>query len=53
MIPQKCNVACRGIGRTIVPGRVELIDVEVPISCGGVFKDLLQPDGDRPGQSVR
>ncbi len=37
VIMQKCNVACRGIGRTIIPGRVELVDVEVPISCGGVM----------------
>src|SRR5512143_2315052 len=37
VIMQKCNVACRGIGRTIIPGRVELIDVQTPISCGGVM----------------
>jgi len=37
VIMQKCNVACRGIGRTIIPGRVELIDVEVPIGCGGAM----------------
>jgi 4-hydroxy-4-methyl-2-oxoglutarate aldolase len=37
VVMQKCNVACRGIGRTIIPGRVELVDVEVPISCGGVM----------------
>jgi regulator of RNase E activity RraA len=37
VILQKCNVACRGIGRTIIPGRVELIDVEVPVGCGGVM----------------
>jgi len=37
VILQKCNVACRGIGRTIIPGRVELIDVQQPISCGGVM----------------
>ncbi len=37
VIMQKCNVACRGIGRTIIPGRVELIDVQQPISCGGVM----------------
>ena len=34
---QKCNVACRGIGRPIIPGRVELDEVEVPIGCGGVM----------------
>jgi regulator of RNase E activity RraA len=37
VIMQKCNVACRGIGRTIIPGRVELIDVQTPIGCGGVM----------------
>lgn len=37
VIMQKCNVACRGIGRTIIPGRVELVDVEVPVGCGGVM----------------
>jgi 4-hydroxy-4-methyl-2-oxoglutarate aldolase len=37
VILQKCNVACHGIGRTIIPGRVELIDVEVPVGCGGVM----------------
>ena len=40
VIMQKCNVACRGIGRTIIPGRVELIDVQTPIGCGGV---MVQP----------
>jgi 4-hydroxy-4-methyl-2-oxoglutarate aldolase len=37
VIMQKCNVACRGIGRTIIPGRVELVDVQAPIGCGGVM----------------
>jgi len=37
VIMQKCNVACRGIGRTIIPGRVELVDVEVPVGCGGAM----------------
>jgi regulator of RNase E activity RraA len=37
VIMQKCNVACRGIGRTIIPGRVELVEVEVPIGCGGAM----------------
>jgi len=37
VIMQKCNVACSGIGRTIIPGRVELVDVETPIGCGGVM----------------
>jgi regulator of RNase E activity RraA len=37
VIMQKCNVACAGIGRTIIPGRVELIDVNVAVGCGGVM----------------
>ncbi len=37
IIMQKGPVACRGIGRTIIPGRVELMDVEVPVGCGGVL----------------
>jgi regulator of RNase E activity RraA len=37
VIMQKCNVACRAIGRTIIPGRVELIDVQQPIACGGAM----------------
>lgn len=37
IIMQKNHVACKGIGRPIIPGRVELVDVEVPVSCGGVM----------------
>ncbi len=37
IIMQRNPVACRGIGRTIIPGRVELLDVEVPVGCGGVL----------------
>lgn len=37
IILQKNPVACRGIGRTIIPGRVELTDVNVPVGCGGVM----------------
>ena len=37
IVLQKNPVACRGIGRTIIPGRVELMDVNVPVSCGGVM----------------
>lgn len=37
IIMQQGPVACRGIGRTIIPGRVELEDVEVPVGCGGVL----------------
>jgi regulator of RNase E activity RraA len=37
IVLQKSPVACRGIGRTIIPGRVELMDVNVPVACGGVM----------------
>lgn len=37
VILQQTPVACRGIGRPIIPGRVELVDLEVPIGCGGVL----------------
>ncbi len=37
IILQKNPVACRGVGRTIIPGRVELMDVDVPVGCGGVL----------------
>ncbi len=37
VILQKTPVACAGIGRPIIPGRVELVDLEVPIGCGGVL----------------
>lgn len=37
VILQKVNIACRGIGRPIIPGRVELVEAEVPIGCGGVM----------------
>lgn len=37
IIMQKGPVACRGIGRTIIPGRVELMDVDLPVGCGGVL----------------
>ena len=37
IIMQRNPVACRGIGRTIIPGRVELMDVDVPVGCGGVM----------------
>jgi 4-hydroxy-4-methyl-2-oxoglutarate aldolase len=37
IILQKNPVACKGIGRTIIPGRVELMDVDVPVACGGVM----------------
>jgi regulator of RNase E activity RraA len=37
VIMQKTPVACRGIGRPIIPGRVELVGVQEPVSCGGVL----------------
>ncbi len=37
IVLQRNPVACRGIGRTIIPGRVELMDVDVPVGCGGVL----------------
>lgn len=37
IILQKNPVASRGIGRTIIPGRVELMDVNTPVGCGGVM----------------
>jgi 4-hydroxy-4-methyl-2-oxoglutarate aldolase len=40
IVLQRNPVACRGIGRTIIPGRVELIDVDTPVGCGGV---LIRP----------
>jgi regulator of RNase E activity RraA len=40
IIMQKGPLACRGVGRTIIPGRVELMDVNVPVGCGGV---LIRP----------
>lgn len=37
VIMQRTPVACAGIGRPIIPGRVELEEVEVPVACGGVL----------------
>jgi regulator of RNase E activity RraA len=42
---QQTPVACRGIGRPIIPGRAILADVQVPVGCGGV---LVRP-GDLVG----
>ncbi|HET6486717.1 MAG TPA: RraA family protein [Spirochaetia bacterium] len=36
VILQRSPVACRGIGRTIIPGRVELSAVQTTVGCGGV-----------------
>ncbi|MDQ3701565.1 MAG: RraA family protein, partial [Chloroflexota bacterium] len=40
VILQQTPVACRGIGRPIIPGRVELVDLDVAVGCGGV---LIRP----------
>ena len=37
VIMQKTPVACAGIGRPIIPGRVELENVQAPVACGGVL----------------
>lgn len=37
VIMQRTPVACRRIGRPIIPGRVELVDLDVPVGCGGVM----------------
>jgi regulator of RNase E activity RraA len=37
IVLQRNPVACRGIGRTIIPGRVELMEVDTPVGCGGVL----------------
>jgi len=37
VIMQKTPVACRGIGRPIIPGRTELAEVQVAVGCGGVM----------------
>ncbi len=37
VILQRTPVACAGIGRPIIPGRVELEEVEVAVGCGGVL----------------
>jgi regulator of RNase E activity RraA len=37
VIAQKTPVACRGIGRPIIPGRTELVEVQTVVSCGGVM----------------
>ncbi len=37
VIMQKTPVACRGIGRPIIPGRTVQEEVQVAVSCGGVM----------------
>jgi regulator of RNase E activity RraA len=49
VILQKTPICARYRGRTIVPGRVEFADVQVPIECGGVLVrpgDIVGADGD-------
>jgi 4-hydroxy-4-methyl-2-oxoglutarate aldolase len=36
VILQKIQLACRGIGRTIIPGRVDTVEMGSPVSFGGV-----------------
>ena len=33
---QKTPICARKRGRTIIPGRIEVVEVEVPVGCGGV-----------------
>jgi 4-hydroxy-4-methyl-2-oxoglutarate aldolase len=37
VILQRTPVACRAIGRPIIPGRVELVDLDVPVGLGGAL----------------
>lgn len=37
VVMQKTPVACKGIGRPIIPGRVELTAVQTTVGCGGVM----------------
>ncbi len=37
VILQQTPVACRSIGRPIIPGRVELVDLDVPVGFGGAL----------------
>jgi regulator of RNase E activity RraA len=37
VILQQTPVACRAIGRPIIPGRVELVDLNVPVGLGGAL----------------
>lgn len=36
LVLQKTPVCSRARGRTIIPGRIEVVDVNVPVGCGGV-----------------
>ena len=49
LIAQQTPVACRGRGRTIIPGRVTFAGVNEPVACGGVLVrpgDVVGCDGD-------
>lgn len=36
IVLQRTPVCARGRGRTIIPGRIEVVEVQTPIACGGV-----------------
>jgi 4-hydroxy-4-methyl-2-oxoglutarate aldolase len=49
VILQKIQIACRGIGRPIIPGRVELLEMNEPVGCGGALvrpNDIVGADWD-------
>src|SRR5688572_354820 len=49
LIAQRTPIACRGRGRTIIPGRVTFAGVNEPVACGGVLVrpgDVVGCDGD-------
>lgn len=49
VIIQKTPICCRMRGRTIIPGRIETIEVQTRIGCGGVQVepgDIVGCDGD-------
>ena len=49
VILQKIQIACRGFGRTIIPGRVELVEMNEPVGCGGALvrpNDIVGADWD-------
>ena len=36
MTLQQTPVVCRGRGRTIIPGRIEVVEAQGTVACGGV-----------------
>lgn len=49
VIIQKTPICCRKRGRTIIPGRIEVVEVQSRIGCGGVqvnTNDIVGCDGD-------